>query len=81
MSGANISHSDVETKSQITSVEKDGFWLLTDEGEFFVTFEQYPAFQKRPLNRFLISGGILRILLGEDIDIELDALKNPGNIL
>ena len=80
MSGANISRSDVETKSQITSVEKDGFWLLTDEGEFFVTLEQYPAFQKATIEQIFNFREHFEDFYWEelDIDIELDALKNPG---
>jgi len=46
MSGSRISPNDIQTKSQITSIEKDGFWLLTDDGEFFVSFSQYPTFKK-----------------------------------
>ena len=79
MSGTNISQSDLETKSQITSVEKDGFWLLTTDGEFFVAFEQYPAFQKARVEQIFN----FREHFGDfhweelDIDIELNALKHP----
>ena len=80
MSGKSTSQqSDAQTKSQITSVEKDGFWLLTDEGELFVSFEQYPAFKKATIKQ--IFG--FRERFGDfhwdelDIDIELDALKFP----
>lgn len=79
MSGANISRSDVVTKSQITSVEKDGFWLLTDDGEFFVAFERYPAFQKATIEQIFNFREHFGDFYWEelDIDIELDALKNP----
>ncbi|MDO8754647.1 MAG: DUF2442 domain-containing protein [Anaerolineales bacterium] len=68
------------TKSQITSIEKDGFWLLTDDCEFFVTFEQYPAFQKATIEQIFNFREHFRDFYWEelDIDIELDALKNPG---
>ncbi len=67
------------TKSQITSVEKDGFWLLTDAGEFFVSFEQYPAFKKATIQQIFK----FRERFGDshwdelDTDIERDALKFP----
>jgi hypothetical protein len=32
-------------KAEVTSIEQDGFWLLTDQGEFFVSFEDYPILQ------------------------------------
>ncbi len=79
MSGANISPNDVGIKSQITSVEKDGFWLLTNDGEFFITFEQYPAFRKATVEQIFN----FRESFGDlhwddlDIDIELEALKHP----
>lgn len=79
MSGTNISQNKAEAGSQITSVEKDGFWLLTSDGEFFVAFEQYPAFQKATVEQIFN----FREHFGDfhweelDIDIELDALKHP----
>jgi hypothetical protein len=79
MSGANISPNDVDIKSQITSVEKDGFWLLINDGEFFIAFEQYPAFRKATVEQIFK----FRERFGDfhwddlDIDIELDALKRP----
>jgi hypothetical protein len=42
MSGANISKTERLAKSQITSIENEGFGLLTEEGEYFVSFEEYP---------------------------------------
>ena len=79
MSGKSTSPNDLQTKSQVTSVEKDGFWLLTNAGEFFVSFEQYPAFKKATIQQIFK----FRERFGDfhwdelDIDIELDALKYP----
>ena len=67
------------TQAQITGIEKDGFWLLTEEGEFFVSFKRYPAFQKAKVERVFHfehdEGAFYWPEL--DIDIELDALKFP----
>ncbi|MGC1377792.1 MAG: DUF2442 domain-containing protein [Anaerolineales bacterium] len=66
-------------KSQITAIEDDGFWLLTAEGEFFVSFERYPAFEQAIVSQVFN----FRESFGDfhwdelDIDIELDALKHP----
>jgi hypothetical protein len=49
MPGKNISPEDALAQSQITSIEHDGFWLLTEEGEFFVSFERYHAFSSAKL--------------------------------
>jgi hypothetical protein len=77
MSGANISQSDV--KSQITSIEKDGFWLLTREGEFLVSFERYPAFKTATIEQIFNFQEHFGDFRWEelDIDIELEALKHP----
>jgi hypothetical protein len=68
-----------QINSQITSIESDGLWLLTAEGEFFVSFDRYPAFKEATINqvfRFRESFGDFH--WDElDIDIELDALKHP----
>ena len=80
MSGKSTSQNDIQTQSQITSIEKDGFWLLTDDSEFFVAFERYPAFKKATVKQIFN----FREHFGDfhweelDIDIELDALKHPA---
>ena len=81
MSGLSISPNKTDAKSQITSIENDGFWLLTSDGEFFVSFERYPAFAEARVNQIFN----FRESFGDfhwdelDIDIELDALKHPEN--
>lgn len=39
-SGVNSSHSEV------TNISSAGFWLLVEDREYFVPFEDYPAFKK-----------------------------------
>ena len=75
MIGANISQADV----QVTNIERDGFWLLTSEGEYFVSFKDYPDFLNATvaqIHNFLseLDGFHWPDL---DIDIELDALRHP----
>lgn len=81
MNGANISQSDAAVNSQITSIEEDGFWLLTNDGEFFISFEQYPAFKKATVEQIFDFAEHFGDFCWErlDIDIELEALKHPEN--
>jgi hypothetical protein len=81
MNGAGISQSDAAVKSQITNIEKDGFWLLTNDGEFFISFEQYPAFKKATVEQIFDFAEHFGDFYWErlDIDIELEALKHPEN--
>ncbi len=76
MPGTNIS--PLETV-QITSIERDGFWLLTEVGEFFVSFEDYPDFRSATLKQifnFKPSNGDFH-WPDLDIDIEVEALQHP----
>ena len=63
----------------ISDLDDNGFWLLTQEGEFFVPFERYPAFQKARVEQiFNFEQDDVAFYWPElDIDIELDALKHP----
>jgi len=63
----------------ITNIERDGFWLLTSEGEYFISFADYPDFQNATvaqIHNFSWSyDGFHWPDL--DIDIELEVLKHP----
>jgi len=63
----------------VTNIERDGFWLLTSEGEYFISFADYPDFQDATvaqIHNFRASyDGVHWPEL--DIDIELEALKHP----
>jgi hypothetical protein len=79
MRGKNISPDNALEQAQITSIEQDGFWLLTEEGEFFVPFERYPTFRKAKVEQiFHFEQDDDAFYWPDlDIDIELDALKHP----
>ena len=77
MRGKNISPDNALEQAQITSIEQDGFWLLTEEGEFFVPFERYPTFRKAKQIFHFEQDDDAFYWPDLDIDIELDALKHP----
>ncbi len=79
MTGRNTFPNNLLAQAQITSIEQDGFWLLTQEGEFFVSFERYPSFRKANVEQiFKFKSDDDAFYWPElDIDIELDALKHP----
>ncbi len=66
-------------KAQITSIESDGFWLLTGTGEYFVSFESYPDFQRATIEQiFHFEQTYDQYHWPDlDIDIELEALIHP----
>ena len=65
--------------ASISSIQQDGFQLLTEEGECFVLFERYPAFRKAKVDQiFHIEQDDDAFYWPDlDIDIELDALMHP----
>ena len=79
MRGKNTSPDNALEQAQITSIEQDGFWLLTEEGEFFVPFERYPTFRKAKVEQiFHFEQDDDAFYWPDlDIDIELDALMHP----
>jgi hypothetical protein len=57
-----------------------GFWLLVDDREYFIPFNQYPAFQKATVSQIYAMKqiGPDEFTWPElDIDIELNSLQNP----
>jgi len=41
-------------KYEITNIERFGSWLLADDKEYYIKFEDYPALKKPPSNNYLI---------------------------
>ncbi len=72
--GTNIFHSEV------TNIGPLGFWLLVDDREYFIPFEDYPAFQQATVAQIY---AVQRLSPDQfhwpdlDVDIELEALEHP----
>ncbi len=65
---------------EVTSIERNGFWLLIDNREYFVPFSAYPMFRRLSVGDIQEVKRIGRDQLrweSHDIDIELAALENP----
>jgi hypothetical protein len=68
------------TNSEITSITPLGFWLLVNDREYFVPFEDYPAFRNAVLSEIYEMQQIGPENFhwpSLDIDIELGALDQP----
>jgi len=65
---------------EITNIERFGIWLLADDKEYFIKFDDYPSFKKASIEQIL---NVKRISPGQfrwpdiDEDIELEALEYP----
>ncbi len=66
--------------NEITNVESTGFWLLVDDREYFVPFNDHPVFRSATLEQIF---NIQRVGPGQyhwpslDADVELEALEHP----
>jgi len=72
--GVTISH------SEITGIGAIGFWLLVDDKEYFVPFEDYPVFMNATVAQIYAVERLGPSQLhwpALDADIELDALEHP----
>ncbi|MCK9225106.1 MAG: DUF2442 domain-containing protein [Candidatus Muirbacterium halophilum] len=65
---------------EISSINSNGIWFILDEKEYFISFLDYPSFQKASLEdifSFEFSYPDHIYWKNLDIDIELDSLTNP----
>lgn len=66
--------------SEVTDITAVGFWLLVEDREYFVPFEDYPAFEDATVAQIY---AVEQLGPGQfywpelDIDIELEALEQP----
>lgn len=66
--------------NEVTNISHLGFWLLVDDREYFVPFQDYPGFLHASISQIY---NVHRIGPGQfhwldlDIDIELAALEHP----
>jgi len=65
---------------EITNIERFGIWLLVDDKEYYIKFEDYPAFKKASIEQILNIERISPVQFrwpDIDEDIELEALDYP----
>lgn len=65
---------------EVTNISQHGFWLLLDERELFLPFEEYPWFKRAPVE------AILRLERPQphhlywpelDVDLSVASIENP----
>ena len=69
---------------EITNIERYGIWLLADDREYYIKFEDYPSLKKATVEQIL---NIHRTGPGQfrwpdlDEDIELEAIDYPEKFI
>ena len=73
-------HGSSTSVVEVTNISRHGFWVLLDESELFLPFQDFPWFRDAPV------GEILKVeRLGPkhlywpdlDIDIHVDSIEHP----
>ncbi len=66
--------------AEVTNISKHGFWMLIDEREHFLPFDEFPWFKRAPVEAIL---RIERPTPGHlhwpelDVDLTLDSIEHP----
>ena len=67
-------------RNEVTSISAQGFWLLVENREYFVPFQDYPVFKNATIEQIFT---IKQLAPGQyhwpllDADVELEALEHP----
>ena len=70
----------VATKTEVTNISPFGIWILTNDKEYFISYKDYPVFEKASIKQIAaVTTDFSGNLHWEDLDadIELDSLENP----
>jgi Protein of unknown function (DUF2442) len=68
------------SRAEVTNISPHGFWLLIDERELFLPFEEYPWFKRAPVE------AIVRLEQPRpghlhwpdlDVDLSIDSIEHP----
>lgn len=66
--------------AEVTNISKHGFWMLIDDRELFLPFEDFPWFKQSSIDAILrverLSAGHLR-WPQLDVDLSLDSIEHP----
>jgi hypothetical protein len=80
MNMKSVRHGEDTSNVEVTNVSKHGFWLLIQEREYFLPFDQFPWFRKAPI------GHLLNVVLPQphhlywpdlDIDLAVESIEHP----
>lgn len=66
--------------SEVTNIEPLGFWILVDNKEYFVPFDDYPVFKGASIQQIFKMQRLSPTQLhwpDLDADIEIEALEQP----
>ncbi|MEH6519149.1 MAG: DUF2442 domain-containing protein [Halioglobus sp.] len=73
-------HGTPSSGSEITNISGHGLWLLSNDREYFLSYEEFPWFKDVPVGKIL---NIQEPTPGHfywpdlDVDLSIDTIENP----
>ena len=74
-------HGSITSAVEVTNISKHGFWLLLDDEELFLPFEEFPWFRSATIEQLT---GVERPMAGHlywpqlDVDPAVQSIRNTG---
>ena len=65
---------------EVTNISRHGFWILLDEKELFLSFQDFPWFQDAPIGAILKVERLSATHLywpNLDVDLHVDSIEHP----
>jgi hypothetical protein len=68
------------SEAEVTNITKNGLWLLIDQSEHFLPFDQFPWFQNAPIDK------VLHVAMPSphhlywpelDVDLAVESIEHP----
>jgi len=69
-------------KAEVTNISSHGFWLLNNDREHFLSFEEFPFFKEAPVSKIL---NLEEQNPGHfywpdlDVDLSIESIEHPEN--
>ena len=65
-------------ETEVTNISSHGLWILSNEKEFFLSYDDFPWFKDKTINEITkVESFGHGHLYWEDIDLSLDMVEHP----
>ncbi len=73
-------HGENTSAAEVTNISQHGFWILANEKEYFLSFEDFPWFKDAKISEITnleFTHGHLLHWPQLDVDLSLEIIENP----
>ena len=82
MSSSSAPPGTTTSEPEVTNISAHGFWILLDERELFLPFDQFPWFREATVRSIIAveRPGANHLYWPElDVDLTIDSIEHPEN--